>query len=144
MRAARAPEAVRPPSRFSTSDMSLLAASSTKSAMVGLMPSVGLTPAFSPTDCANADVETSSAAATIVGGILSKSRLLTLVGPRKFVMQMSQCNPTEGPGFQQTCFLRKAAVGSIALADGFTTDRERVGRNPDRYPKTTCDQPERC
>jgi hypothetical protein len=48
------------------SAMSLVAASFTKSVVVGLMPSVEFTPVFSPTDCAKADVEIRNAAAVIV------------------------------------------------------------------------------
>jgi len=56
--------------------MSLVAASFTKSAVVGLMPSVEFTPVFSLTDCASADVEISNAAAVIVSAVLFMSRVL--------------------------------------------------------------------
>jgi hypothetical protein len=49
--------------------MSLIAASLTKSAVVGLMPSVEFTPVFSPTDCPNADVEIMKTAAEVANVI---------------------------------------------------------------------------
>src|SRR6476661_5140053 len=64
------------PSLFDcSSNMSLIATSLTKSVVVGLMPSVELTPVFSPTDWARAGPATRRAVATridmrLISGVL--------------------------------------------------------------------------
>jgi hypothetical protein len=63
--------------------MSLIAASFTKSTVVGLIPRVEFTPVFSPTDWAKADVEISSAAAAMVRVVLFMSDVLVLFGPAR-------------------------------------------------------------
>jgi hypothetical protein len=55
--------------------MSLIAASLTKSAVVGLIPSVEFTPVFSATVSAKADVEINSVATVIVNVVFFMSRI---------------------------------------------------------------------
>src|SRR6266480_321063 len=126
--------------------MSLMAASFTKSSVVGVMPRVEFTPVFSPTDWAIAGVARRASARPEARIFIAGSFPVSVKASQSIKDGLDRSSPVQGVSRQAKCDLDIAGkiAGGIPVLGFFRRDRDNANIRIFRaFPPHSCrDRPE--